>query len=98
MPTYDRSPITLLSNVAATGSAKNVQAGRWCLSIDGTFNGATAKLQLLSAAGNYVDVGNEATMTAAGSCLVDLPDGQVKVAISGGPPSGMYANLTPVSV
>lgn len=94
----DTPTITLLSNVAATGSAKSVRRGRYAFAAHGTFSGATCKLQILGPDGStYIDAGTDATLTAAGACLVDLPDCVVKATISGGSPSAMYASLSPVS-
>jgi hypothetical protein len=92
----DRPSYSLLANAAATGGDIAVARGTYALQIDGTFSGATIKLQIKSAAGNYIDVANEATMTAAGQCLVDLPDCVVRAAISAGPPSGVYVTLSQV--
>lgn len=94
----DSPIITLLSNAAATGSPKAVRRGRYAFAAHGTFSGATCKLQILGPDGtNYIDAGTDATLTAAGACLVDLPDCVVKATISGGPPSAMYASLSPVA-
>ena len=91
----DRTPITLLSNASATGSAKSIRQGRYVFAVDGTFNSGTCKLQLLSPDGSsYIDVGGDATLSAEGACLVDLPDCVVKAALTGSP-SAMYATLTP---
>lgn len=96
MPTFDRAPQTLMSNLAVSGQPVTVKAGTYIFAVDGTFNGATIKLQLKSPAGNLQDIGNEATLTAAGQCVVDLPDGTVQATVSGGPPAAMFATLSPV--
>lgn len=95
----DTPPISLLSNVAvSTPNWIAVRRGRYVFAAHGTFSGATCKLTFLGPDGtNAIDAGTDATLTAAGACLVELPDCVVKAAISGGPPSAMYASLSPVS-
>lgn len=94
MPTFDRPPISLLANASATGNPKSVQAGTYVFACSGTFNSGSAKLQILGPDGStYIDVGNEAIMLAASSCIVDLPDCTVRAALTGAP-SAMFANLT----
>lgn len=91
--------LTLLSNAAATGAAVTLsRGGLFCFAVSGTWDGATAKLQMLSPSGGttYIDVGADATFTANGACLAELPAGSYRVAISSGPPSAMYATLKEV--
>jgi len=92
--------LDLLSNASATGSAKqSTVSGRFIFSIVGTFNGATAQLQMLGPdEATYIDLAN-GSFTAAGAASIDVPrGGQFRVSISGGPPSGMYANLVRVDM
>ena len=92
----DRPSITLLSNASATGGATAVPQGRYAFAADGTFNGGTVKLQILSPDGSsYIDIGGDATLSAEGVCLVDLPHCTVKGAVTGSP-SAIYATLSPV--
>lgn len=89
--------LVLLSNASASGSAVGVQPGRYVFAADGTFNSGTVKLQIQSPDGSsYIDIGGDATLSAEGACLVDLPGGLVKAAITGSP-SALYATLSPVS-
>lgn len=87
---------TLLSNAAATGSAVEVAGGNYVWAIQGTWSGATATLQVLGPNGtDYQDV---ATATANAQAPVSIGDGSMmRVAISGGPPSAVYSNLTRVN-
>lgn len=88
--------LTLLQNVASTPSSYSrlSRGGLFCLAVVGTWNGATAKLQMLGPNGAAaLDVGTDASFTANGSCLVELPAGDYRMVISGGPPSAMYATL-----
>lgn len=87
--------ITLLSNASATGNPVTVPVcGYYQFAALGTFSGGTVKLQMLGPDGStYVDVASS-SLTAAGTALVALPAGTlVKAAITGGPPSGIYASI-----
>ena len=82
--------VTLLSNASATGSWVVWHGGRTSLVTFGTLP-TTYKIQLLGKDGTTaVDV---ATITAAGLTSYDLPPGQYRMSISGGSPSGLYADL-----
>lgn len=89
--------ITLISNGAATGGAKPWRGGRGVFSVpDGTFSGATVKLQwrpIGATAWLDVDRIGDAfvTLTAAGGGGFELPQCDIRAAVSGGPPSGVYA-------
>lgn len=85
----------LISNGTATGAAFKVNGGLYAFSVQGTFSGATVKLQILGPDGaTYQDIDAALALTAAGIQGVDLPGGAtVKAVVSGGPPSGIYANL-----
>lgn len=83
--------LDLLNNESATGAVGTWPGGRGLFSADGTFGGATVKLQFLGPAGNWLDAGTYTTLTAAGGGNFDLPQGQIRAAVSGGTPSGLYA-------
>lgn len=90
-----KSNLTLLSNAGATGTPVVInKGGLYQYLVNGTFTGATIVLQTLSIDGvTYIPVPNS-SMTAAGSLNVELPAGStVRAAITGGPPTGMYASL-----
>lgn len=91
--------VDLLSNASATGSAVNWAGGKGNFAVVGTFSGATVKLQALGPDGTtYIDVPN-ASLTAAGMALFELPAGQVKAVVTGGTsPSGLYAKAARVPV
>lgn len=82
--------VDLLSNATATGNGIVWPGGRGMFAADGTFNSATVKLQFLGPAGNWIDAGTYTTLTAAGGGIFDLPQGQIRAAITGSP-TGMYA-------
>lgn len=91
--------ITLLSNVAATGTAKPVAfRGDYLYRLSGTVGGATVTLQQQAPDGStWLDVPDGA-LTAAGSFVVSLATGvNVRAAVSGGAPSALYATLDKVS-
>lgn len=84
----------LLTDEGATGAAITVGiGGAFTFMVDGTFGGATVSLQVQGGAGNWLDIGGDASMTAAGVCLVDLSPGSYRAAVSGGAPSGLYASI-----
>ena len=84
----------LLSNAATTGAAVSATAGgSYIWTAAGTFGGATVKLQALGPDGQtWLDV---AALSAPGSTGVVVgEDASVRVAVSGGSPSGLYATLS----
>lgn len=83
--------LDLLSNASATGSAGRWPGGRGTFTVEGTFGGATVKLQCLGPNGTWIDLGTDATFTAAGVCGFELAMGQLRANVSGGSPSALYA-------
>ncbi len=84
----------LLSNAAATGTAQVWQGGAGVFRVAGTFSGATVKLQYLGPDGvTWIDAGSDTTLTAAGGGVFNLDKCSVRAAVTGGPPSGMYATI-----
>lgn len=87
----------LLSNASATGNPVQWDGGIGVFSVAGTFSGATVKLQFLGPDGStYIDVGTDTTLTAAGGGGFVLSPCKIRAAISGGSPSGMYAQADKV--
>lgn len=83
--------IDLLTNGSATGSAVVWPGGRGLFTAAGTFSGATISLQFLGPDGStWIDAGTYTTLTAAGGGIFDLPQGQVRAAVTGSP-SGINA-------
>ena len=83
----------LLSNASATGSGTTWGGGRGVFSVAATFSGATVKLQYLGPDGTtWLDAAAATTLTANGLGVFELPPGQIRAFISGGPPSAVYAN------
>jgi hypothetical protein len=88
----------LLSNASATGGSASIgRPGRYVVSVAGTFGGATVALQMLGPDGStWLGLGTDATFTAAGVAALQLPTGVYRMAVTGGAPSGLYANLSRV--
>lgn len=84
--------IVLLDNASATGAAKTWDGGRGQFKALGSFGGATVTLQILGPDGaTWLGLGADAALTAAGAVNFDCPPGQLRAAVSGGSPSGLYA-------
>lgn len=87
----------LLSNGTATGSPAVWGGGSGVFAAAGTFSGATVKLQFLGPDNaTWIDVGTDTTLTSAGAGYFVLHGAQIRAAVTGGPPSGMYATAEPV--
>lgn len=85
--------LDLLSNATATGSAMAWPGGYGTFMAAGTFSGCTVTLQVLGADGStYTACGADTTLTAAGGGNFLLPPATIRALVTGGPPSGMYAN------
>ncbi len=85
---------TLLSNASATGAAQtDVAGGAYIWTVQGTFGGATVKLQTLGPDGtNWLDV---ASLTTAGSTGVVVGEAAaVRASVSGGTPAALYSTLS----
>lgn len=86
--------LDLLSNASATGSAQAWPGGCGSFFAAGTFGGATVTLQVLGPDGStYLAVGDLATLTSAGGCNFLLAPCTLRVAVTGGTPSGLYATV-----
>lgn len=87
----------LLSNASATGAAAAWPGGAGMVDVVGTFGGATATLQFLASDGTtWTPFGTDTTFTAAGGALFMMRSGKIRMAVSGGAPSGLYAMAEPV--
>lgn len=95
----DDTSYTLLSNGSATGAAIPIKGGEYIVYFDGTLTGATISLQTQSPNGTWMDVevftANPVryTSTPRSQTGIDLPAGNVRCALSGGSPTGIYAYL-----
>ena len=95
LPTYAAgATYALLSNASATGGAVGgVRGGAYIWTSVGTWNAATATLQSLGPDGvTWLDVD---TLTANGRKGVVIGENAtVRVALTGGPPAGVYSSLS----
>lgn len=79
------TPLALLTNAAATGSALLWPGGAGEFEAVGTFGGCTVTFQFLMPDGTtWQAVGSTTTVTAATLVPFSLPKGQIRAAISGG--------------
>jgi hypothetical protein len=89
----------LLTNAGAVTGAQYAPAfeGDYMFSAVGTFGGGTVKLQQLMPDGaTFTDI-TDASLSSPGSLIVTLAgDVPVRAVVSGGTPSGIYANLDKV--
>lgn len=86
--------LNLLTNASSTGDRHEWDGGSARLAVAGTFGGATVKMQVLGPDGaTWIDAGPGATFTAAGHCALTLDQCAVRMHVSGGTPSGLYATL-----
>lgn len=91
---------TLLANGSATGSAVAIKGGEYMFHAEGTVGGATLALQIQSPNGTWATItvfSNSPISTTAlpyAQTGIDLPAGNVRIAITGGAPSAIYAYLT----
>jgi len=84
--------LDLLANAAATGAAMTWSGGDGCFLAVGSFGGATVSLQVLGPdRTTWIDVGASTTLSAQGVATYRLPPGQIRAAVTGGTPSGLYA-------
>lgn len=93
--------VDLISNGSATGSWQYWPGGKGQLAVVGTFGGASVTLEmqgpdpagtaieieLLDSTGAFVSV----PVTSAGAYVFELPDCNIRAVVTGGTPSGLYA-------
>ena len=87
----------LLVNSSGTGNAVDWPGGAGVFSCVGTFGGATVALQFLGPdTSTWVAMGSDTTLTAAGAGGFVYPPGRIRAAVTGGTPSGLYAEANQV--
>lgn len=95
----DDSSYTLGSNISATGASTAIKGGEYVFTIEGTAGGTTASLQLQTLNGSWSDVSVYSGSVVKSTTLpftqtgVSLPAGNVRVALTSGTPSAVYAYL-----
>ena len=89
----------LASNLSASGAAVSIPGGEYMFMVDGVPAGATVSLQFRMPNLTWVDVqvftGAKLTFTTlpGNQTGIDLPAGDVRMASTGGTPTGLYAYL-----
>lgn len=88
----------LLSNATATGAAAIWPGGTGHFAaVASAWNGASATLQFLGPDGaTWIPMGVDTTLAANGTGLFQCQPGKIRVAISGGPPTAVYATANRV--
>ncbi len=87
----------LLADEVATGAPVQVAAGRFTLRVSGTFNGATLRLEMLGPDEvTWLPVeGGEFVEGDAQVRNLEICASQLRMAVGGGTPSGLRADLVP---
>jgi hypothetical protein len=80
--------IDFIVNGSATSSSRNWVGGNGTLYAEGTFSGTSLQLQAQSPNGTWMNVGS--AVTAAGLANFTVPDGQLRVTVTGGTPSALF--------
>jgi len=98
----DDNQYVLASNLSATGSAVAVKGGEYHFMVEGTVSGATISLQIQTPNGTWSPIAifsgsvvSTTTLPYSQACIA-LPAGNVRMAVTGGSPSALYAYLVGV--
>jgi len=95
----DSNSYTLAANLSASGASVMIPGGEYMFFCEGTPTGSTLSLQMQSPNGTWADVAIYAGTVVKSTTLpffqtgVDLPAGNVRLAASGGTPTGLYTYL-----
>lgn len=89
--------IDLLTNsAAATGAAFRFRGGKvFYYAEAGTWSTSTVKLQFQSPQSTWIDV-TDASFSANGGMVLELPEGQYRAVAAGGSLAGAYAAMTTI--
>ena len=99
MARADSNVYVLASNLAGTGAAVTIRGGIYLFTAEGTVGGATISLQVQTVNGAWVNVSifnNSPVSTATlpfAQTEICLPAGNVRMLVTGGAPTGLYAYL-----
>lgn len=100
MPVRRSDPLaySLASNLSATGAAVSIPGGEYIFSAEGTVGGSTISLQVQSPNGTWSDASSWGaavkTLTLPfAQTHIDLPACKVRMAVTGGAPSALFASL-----
>jgi hypothetical protein len=80
----------LLTGGTATSAPATWGGGSGSFDVSATWNGATVSLQRKNLDGTFTDVAG-AALTATGRALFTMPPGQIRAAVTGGPPANVNA-------
>jgi len=95
----DDTSYTLGSNISATGASTAIKGGEYMFTAEGTAGGTTTSLQVQSLNGVWSDISVYSGSVVKSTTLpyvqtgISLPAGNVRVALTGGTPSAIYAYL-----
>lgn len=95
----DDNTYILASNASATGAAVPVKGGEYMFMVEGTVGGSTLSLQVQSPNGTWADVqvfsgsAVKFTVLPGAQAGVDLPACNVRMAVTGGAASSLFAYL-----
>jgi hypothetical protein len=89
----------MLSNASATGATTKWAGGNGVFVAAGNFGGASVSLQFLGPDGvTWLPMGTNTTLTAAGGGVFSCHEVDIRAAVSGGTPSGLYAQVERVNL
>jgi hypothetical protein len=95
----DDTSYTLGTNLSATGSSVSIRGGEYMFFVDGTVGGSTIGLEAQAPNGTWVNVqvftGSLVRFTTlpGNQSGISMPACNVRVAVSGGTPTGINAYL-----
>lgn len=95
----DDALYTLAENASSTGAAVAIKGGEYIFQASGTPGGTTTSLQIQTPNGTWSDIAVYSGSFVRSTNLpysqtgIDLPPGNVRVAMTGGTPSAIYAYL-----
>lgn len=84
----------LLNFTSSTGGETKWKGGKGVIVAYGTFGGTSLQLQVRTPNNQWANAG--AAMTAAGEQEITLPPTSIRMTVTGGTPSALYARIDPV--
>lgn len=95
----DDNAYTLASSASATSDPVAIKGGEYTFTADGTVGGSSISLQMQTPNNSWVDISVYSGSVVKSTTLpysqtgIDLPAGNVRMAATGGTPSGLNASL-----
>lgn len=96
----DRQFYALATNASANGASVALRGGNYLFMAEGTVGGSTISLQIQNPNGNWCDISVMAGYVVKSTTLpfvqtsIELPPGNVRMAITGGAATGVNAWLS----